>query len=456
MSDSPRPPDSLPVPPASEGASPGSRPRLPTRHHLLKTLLSQRESLANYDLRLTSLRGMTLKDLDLSGLDLTGACFEDAALVRVKLGAARLVGARFRRARLSECDFTGANLSGADFQDATGKAVSFSLSQMVGATLRRVSFRGADFRAANLSGCDAREADLGGCVLTNATLDGARLEETRLKGANLEGAVLDGVDLTSARGIPSSALAAMKGRGLKVRLSPWSRVWMSLPPRARLATAVGLALLLPIGIALRLAQPPPAPPVPGAPNRPGRVAPPPPGPDPMVRTGQTRRNLSAPAFSFEDGSFEKGTLVGWAAEGPALADQPICQDGATGLPEPAPGIDGRCWVSSEQTRSTPEKRAMSKGDDHVGTLTSGPFPIPSGTLSFRIAGGKGPNTRVELLVDGVPVMEASGQDDPKLRDVVWDLSPYRGKEGRVCIVDQFSGSWGRIVVDAFRLEGGGS
>ena len=59
------------------------------------------------------------------------------------------------------------------------------------------------------------------------------------------------------------------------------------------------------------------------------------------------------------------------------------------------------------------------------------------------------SVRVELVVDGEAALRAaSPRRAATLNPVVWDLRPYRGKVATLRVVDESSGNWGHILVDA--------
>ncbi len=90
------------------------------------------------------------------------------------------------------------------------------------------------------------------------------------------------------------------------------------------------------------------------------------------------------------------------------------------------------------------------GDAAVGTLTSPQLKLTYPFLGFLIAGGNHPGkTAVQLLIDGKVVREATGSNDLALRDVVWDISEFKGKSGTIRIMDDEVGSWGIIAADHF-------
>lgn len=189
------------------------------------------------DLSRSNLFGVDLTAADLNWADLSGAVLDRTVLVRTNFGSASMREASLLRpsvasdlqfvagdlpsfrnadlrgvritARLGGADFSSANLSEADFAPASerglGGTPTHGLSHtnfagavlaganMAGLTLAFSTFRGADLRGANLTGADLSNADLTGADLTGAILAEADLSGADLVGANLTGADLEGV-----------------------------------------------------------------------------------------------------------------------------------------------------------------------------------------------------------------------------------------------------------------------
>lgn len=116
------------------------------------------------------------------------ADFTGAKLVRTRFFA-RLDGASFRNADLTEADFSplesGANtistvphnqLSGVDFSNAIMRKANLQQGVLDFAIFRDADLQDADFRAADLRNADFSGADLTGANFTGANLEGARFE----------------------------------------------------------------------------------------------------------------------------------------------------------------------------------------------------------------------------------------------------------------------------------------
>jgi hypothetical protein len=154
--------------------------------------------------------------------------------------------------------------------------------------------------------------------------------------------------------------------------------------------------------------------------------------------------------------FETGDLRGWTKTGTAFDYQPTLDDNPTARRRGQPSRhQGRYWIGGyEKYQGKPGQRPGNvQGDRPQGTLTSPSFTIPSGSLSFLVGGGSSVKTRIELLVWGKSVLQASGRNTETMHRVTWNLSSYAGKTGRIRIVDDTSGGWGHINVDDFRFVG---
>ena len=154
--------------------------------------------------------------------------------------------------------------------------------------------------------------------------------------------------------------------------------------------------------------------------------------------------------------FETGDLRGWTRTGNAFNYQPTLGDNPTARHRGQPSRhQGRYWIGGyEKYQGLPDQKPGGiQGDQPKGTLTSLPFTIPSGMLSFLIGGGNSYQTRVELLAAGQRVFHASGRNTETLHRITWNLIPHAGKQGRIRIIDGSSRGWGHINADDFRFTG---
>ncbi|HEV3138160.1 MAG TPA: PVC-type heme-binding CxxCH protein, partial [Pirellulales bacterium] len=144
--------------------------------------------------------------------------------------------------------------------------------------------------------------------------------------------------------------------------------------------------------------------------------------------------------------FEKGTLDDWVAVGEAFAGQPVKGDTVTARGRGMPSDHvGQFWVGGFE---------VSRSDAPQGTLTSAPFKVTQPYASFRIAGGSGHETRVELVRrdNNQVIFERSGDNTETLKPVVVDLRPFAGREIFIRLVDASGGGWGHINFDDFMLH----
>ena len=172
--------------------------------------------------------------------------------------------------------------------------------------------------------------------------------------------------------------------------------------------------------------------------------------------------------------FETGDLRGWIMTGSAFLDQPTYLDNTAHRavyssafgPNPGQpsGYRGRYWVGTFEWRPANASfedptvapwhyAGFHKGDEAQGTLSSEPFIIAGSTISFLVGGGC--NIRleyVELLVDNVPTLRATGECRETMRRVYWDVSAFRHRAGQIRIVDASSAGWAHINVDDFRFD----
>jgi hypothetical protein len=173
----------------------------------------------------------------------------------------------------------------------------------------------------------------------------------------------------------------------------------------------------------------------------------------------TFRDSGAPAPPPSTGGitfdFETGDLRGWTKTGDSFDYQPTYGDNPTARHRGQPSKhQGSYWIGTYEKRPNPSSPAGKvQGDGPEGTLTSKSFTIYSNSISFLVGGGCDINTeRVELLVDGQVVLQATGKCTETMHRVRWNVSPWRGRSARIRLVDQSSGGWGHINFDDLRFE----
>ncbi len=81
------------------------------------------------------------------------------------------------------------------------------------------------------------------------------------------------------------------------------------------------------------------------------------------------------------------------------------------------------------------------------------FPIRNRVITFLVGGGCDVRTeRVELIVNGQVVLQATGKCTETMERVLWDVSPYVGQTAQIRLVDAFGGGWGHINFDDVKFE----
>jgi hypothetical protein len=138
-------------------------------------------------------------------------------------------------------------------------------------------------------------------------------------------------------------------------------------------------------------------------------------------------------FDFEN----RGDMRTWTLEDAAFAD-------ASG-PDPRPGHP----VTGQQGRGHLNSLTPSQGDYALGTAVSPPFVIDRPRLGLRVGGGR--SCSVALRVDNRIVLQQAGNDTDQLSEVVWDVSPYKGKTAELVLNDPSRVAWGHLLLDHVEL-----
>tara|TARA_R110002096_G_scaffold212352_10_gene399856 strand:- start:48 stop:4457 length:4410 start_codon:yes stop_codon:yes gene_type:complete len=146
--------------------------------------------------------------------------------------------------------------------------------------------------------------------------------------------------------------------------------------------------------------------------------------------------------------FETGDLQGWyIAEGwfgHLLADNKTIRAG--GLPS---NKEGRFFLGTLE--GAPGGVAS---DKQVGIVESPVFELSAATIQFAVSGGRHANTYVGLYtLDGEEVRKASGSNSEVFQAKTWEVPELVGKPVFVRLVDQNTGGWGHVVLDAFSATG---
>lgn len=171
--------------------------------------------------------------------------------------------------------------------------------------------------------------------------------------------------------------------------------------------------------------------------------------------------------------FEIGILQGWFKTGTAFDHQPTYGDNsyhraiyrgkALQAAGERSGVKGRYYIGTYERHPGSRSNYSAgdpatspgniQGDEPVGTLTSNAFMIRGNEISFLIGGGCDPYLiYVELLVDGMSVMKATGKCTERMERVSFNVAQFKLKTGQLRIVDASHANWGHINVDDFTFS----
>ena len=133
--------------------------------------------------------------------------------------------------------------------------------------------------------------------------------------------------------------------------------------------------------------------------------------------------------------FDGDTYGDWSTTGDAFGDGPA--QGTLAGQQDVAGFRGTGLVNT-----------FRKGDASTGSLTSPAFKIQQAHLSFLIGGGNHPGASgIELLIDEMPVRQATGQNQEMLSWHSWDVADLVGKSAVIRIFDHSTSGFGHISVD---------
>lgn len=142
--------------------------------------------------------------------------------------------------------------------------------------------------------------------------------------------------------------------------------------------------------------------------------------------------------------FESGDYEGWTATGDAFGQLPNTLETIADYQGRING-QGNFFVNSHNIRNGADTR---RGDSLTGTLTSHPFQIDFDAIEFLVGGGAHQGkTCVNLVIDGEPVLSATGRNNNLMSLNIWDVRPFAGKEAKIQVVDNHTSGWGNIGVD---------
>ena len=137
---------------------------------------------------------------------------------------------------------------------------------------------------------------------------------------------------------------------------------------------------------------------------------------------------------FED--FESGVYTNWTVTGDAF---------------PTPRNRKNVYYPLSVNGFNGNYFAFSFGDTHdekQGKLSSSLFTIKKDYIKFLVGGGntKG-KTCINLIVNDSIIFSSNGDNDGQLRQHEWNVKHLKNETAQIEIVDNFSGSWGHIMID---------
>ncbi len=140
-------------------------------------------------------------------------------------------------------------------------------------------------------------------------------------------------------------------------------------------------------------------------------------------------------------SFEGDGFGDWQTTGDAFGLSPV-HGKLDGMDKPFTAFSYNSFAASAHG-----------GDEATGTLESPEFTIKNTYIAFLIAGGNYPGkTAAQLVIDGKIEFESTGKNSLRFAKEQWDVTKFKGRKGKIRIVDQEKGRWGIIAVDEFTFN----
>jgi hypothetical protein len=151
---------------------------------------------------------------------------------------------------------------------------------------------------------------------------------------------------------------------------------------------------------------------------------------------------------------ETDPLAGWTIwSGDAFYLQPTFWDNSAARGAEPSGLGGNSYVGTAELFTGPLRvgyPGLAAGEEPQGRLRSAPFTLTGNRLAFKIGGG----IDIEHLYlalyttsDGQRCARATGFGTDAMQQVVWDVTPWTGKEVFLEIADLSSAPMGHINVD---------
>jgi hypothetical protein len=138
--------------------------------------------------------------------------------------------------------------------------------------------------------------------------------------------------------------------------------------------------------------------------------------------------------------FDFENIDGWQVSGEAFLITTARPSGQM----PINGVFGRHLANSYNPKFK---------DPGRGQMISPKFVIDRPRMSLRVGGGWRNGTRVELRVGGHVQRTATGiwEYQETMTRIVWDVSPFQGKEAQLYLIDEDPGQWAHLLCDHVML-----
>jgi hypothetical protein len=158
-----------------------------------------------------------------------------------------------------------------------------------------------------------------------------------------------------------------------------------------------------------------------------------------AQTAEACLNTTAKFEQSVFADFESGTYEGWTATGDAFGEIPQTLE-TIGDYQGQINCVGKFFVNSHNIRPGGD---VGRGDSLTGTLK-----IDFEAIEFLVGGGAHQGkTCVNLLIDGEPVLSATGRSNNQMSLNTWDVRQFAGKEATIQVVDDQTAGWGNIGID---------
>jgi serine/threonine protein kinase len=158
--------------------------------------------------------------------------------------------------------------------------------------------------------------------------------------------------------------------------------------------------------------------------------------------------IATPASSSSDivfQDFEDGTYGNWTASGVSFGSKPYS-------PRQHPRGDNSilCGFNGQHIADSFFASDHTGDDAYTGKLISPTFAIQNGYVNFLVAMAQGTNAEVLLVIDEKVVHRCNQVTFPMvMQPECWDVHEFVGKSARIEVIDNATGTDGRVCVDHF-------